>query len=193
MGKECKCFTCYRFLEQKICYNYFVKIFKIHRYRKIIPFLAVIQPTIWCFEFCNTKCFCGLQGILFYYDTIYRHFMAFFPDKPVVYCLIYLFVVPTTRIFSWGVHSLFSNKAVNLCLFLTHIEIVLRWTQCFVATCLFDNPFSRSFKALHFWAKDLFVSFRFTGAIFLKKTSEEKLKSFVMYFFTKKLNETLEL
>ena len=30
----------------KICYNYFIKIFKIHRYTKIIPFLAVIQPTI---------------------------------------------------------------------------------------------------------------------------------------------------
>ena len=30
-------------------------------------------------------------------------------------------------------------------------------------------------------------------AIFLKKTSDEKLKTFVMYFFTKKLNKMLEL
>ena len=30
----------------------------------------------------------------------------------------------------------------------------------FVATFLFDNPFSRSFKALHLSAKDLFISFR---------------------------------
>ena len=61
-----------------------------------------------------------------------------------------------------------------------------RGTPYFVATSLFDNPFSRSFKALHFSAKDLFVSFRFTGTIFLKKTSDEKLKTFVMYFLTKK-------
>ena len=39
------------------------------------------------------------QGFLFYYDTIYRYFLASFFDKPVAYCLIYLFVVPTTRIF----------------------------------------------------------------------------------------------
>ena len=38
---------------KKICYKYFVKIFKINRYRKIIPFLPVTRPTIWCFEFCN--------------------------------------------------------------------------------------------------------------------------------------------
>ena len=34
---------------------------------------------------------------------------------------------------------------------------------------------------------DLFVSFRFTGAIFLKKTSDQKLKTFVMYFFNQKI------
>ena len=32
-------------------------------------------------------------------------------------------------------------------------------TPYFVASFLFDNPFSRSFKALHFSAKDLFISF----------------------------------
>ena len=77
--------------------------------------------------------------------------------------------------------------------FLTHVETVFRGTQHFVATSSFDNPFSRFFKALHVSAKDLFVSFRFTGAIFLKKTSDEKLKIFVIYFFTKKLNKTFEL
>ena len=41
-------------------------------------------------------------------------------------------------------------------------------------------------KASSISPSDLFVSFRFTGAIFLKKTSDEKLKNFVMYFFTKK-------
>ena len=40
---------------------------------------------------------------------------------------------------------------------------------------------------------NLFVSFRFTGAIFLEKTSDEKLKTFVMYFFGKNLNKTFEL
>ena len=39
---------------------------------------------------------------------------------------------------------------------------------------------------------DLFVSFRFTGAIFLKKTSDEKLKTFVMYFYTKKSKSLIE-
>ena len=34
---------------------------------------------------------------------------------------------------------------------------------------------------------DLFVSFRFTGAIFLKKTYDEKLKTFVTYFFYQKI------
>ena len=58
-------------------------------------------------------------------------------------------------------------------------------TPFFVATSLFDSPFPRSYKALHFSAKDLFVSFRFTGAIFLKKTSDEKLKTLVMYFLPK--------
>ena len=72
-----------------------------------------------------------------------------------------------------------------LCLLLTHIEIVFRGTRCFLVTFLFDNPFSRSFKALPFSVKDLFVSFSFTGAIFLKKTSDEKLKTFVMYFLPK--------
>ena len=87
----------------------------------------------------------------------------------------------------------FSNEAVNLCLFLTHVETVFRGTLYFVAKPLFENPFSRSFKALNFSAKDLFVSFHFTGAIFLKKTSDKKLKTFVMYFFTKKSNKTFEL
>ena len=77
----------------------------------------------------------------------------------------------------------FSNEAVNLCLFLTHFKTVFRGTPYFVATSLFNNPFSRPSKALHYSAKDLFVSFRFTGAIFLKKTSDEKLKAFMMYFF----------
>ena len=137
--------------------------------------------------------FCKFQGFLFYYDTIYRYLLASFSNKPVVYCLIHIFVVPTTLIFLWGIHFLFSNKAVNLCLFLTHVKTVFLGTPYFVATSLFDNPFSRSFKALYFSAKDLFVSFHFTGAIFLKKTSDEKLKTFAMYFFTKKLNKTLEL
>ena len=65
-------------------------------------------------------------------------------------------------------------------------------TSHFVATSSFDNPFSRSFKALHFLAKELFVSFRFTGTIFLKKTSDKKLKTFVIYFFTKKSNKMFE-
>ena len=59
-------------------------------------------------------------------------------------------------------------------------------TLYFVATSLFDNPCSRSFKALHFSAKDLFISFRFTRAIFLKKTFDKKLKTFVMHFFTRR-------
>ena len=54
----------------------------------------------------------------------------------------------------------FSNEAVNLCLFLTHVETVFRGAPQFVATSLFDNPLSRSFKALHFSASDLFVSSR---------------------------------
>ena len=58
-------------------------------------------------------------------------------------------------------------------------------TTYFAATFLFDNPFSRPFKALHFSAKYLFISFRFTGAIFLKKTSDEKLEPFVMVFLPK--------
>ena len=110
-------------------------------------------------------------------EDLYFNFWLFFFDKPVVYCLTYVFVVPTTRIFSWGVHFLFSNEAVNLCLFLT--------TPNFVATSLFDNPFSRSFKALHFSAKALIVSFCFMGAIFLKKTSDEKLKIFWCIFLPK--------
>ena len=164
----------------KNMFKYFVKIFKINRYRKIILFLPVIPPTIWCFEFCYTKCFCEFQGFHFYYDTIYRYILASFSEKPVVYCLIYHFVVPTTRIFSWGVHSLFSKEAVNLFLLLTHVETVFRRTPYFVATSLFDNPFSRFFKAMHFSAKDLFVRFHFTGAIFTKKTSDEKLKTFFL-------------
>ena len=124
---------------------------------------------------------------------LYFPFLTSFSDEPVVYCLIYLFVVPTARIFSRGVHSFFSNEAVDLCLFLIHAETVFRGTPYFVARSLFDNPFSGSFKAFHFSAKDLFVSFHFMGVIFLKKTSDEKLKTFVVYFFTKKLNKTFEL
>ena len=116
-----------------------------------------------------------------------------FLNKPVVYCLIYLFVVPTTRIFFVRNSFLFfSNEAVNLCLFLTHVETVFCGTPYFVATSLFDNPFSRSFKALHFSAKDLFVSFRFTGAIFLKKTSDKKLKTLVTFFFNQKVEKNVQ-
>ena len=74
-----------------------------------------------------------------------------------------------------------------------YVATLFRGTQYSVATSLFDNQFFTFFKALHFSAKDLFVSFRFTRTIFLKKTSDEKLKTFVMYFFTKKSNKTFEL
>ena len=69
--------------------------------------------------------------------------------------------------------SFFSNEAVNLCLLLTHVETVLRGTPYFTATSLFGIAFSKSIKALLLSAKDLFVSFRLTGAIFRKKISEE--------------------
>ena len=71
-------------------------------------------------------------------------------------------------------------------MFLTHVETVFRGTPYFVAASLFDNLFSRSFKAFHFSAKDLFASFCFTSTIFLNKTSGEKLKASVLYFFLPK-------
>ena len=86
-----------------------------------------------------------------------------------------------------GIHF-FSNVAVNVCLFLTHVETVFRGTPYFVAASLFDNLFSRSFKAFHFSAKDLFASFCFTSTIFLNKTSGEKLKASVLYFFYQKID-----
>ena len=49
------------------------------------------------------------------------------------------------------------------------------------------KPISRCFKPFHYSVKNLFVSFRFMGAIFLKKKSDEKLKTFVMYFFYQKI------
>ena len=60
----------------------------------------------------------------------------------VAYCLIYLFVVPATRIFFVKSSFLFFfNEAVNLCLFLAHVERVFRGAPYFVATSLFENPF----------------------------------------------------
>ena len=114
---------------KKIYYKYFVKTFQINRYRKIIPFLPVIKPTIRCFEFCKTQCLCEFQSFLFYYDTIYRYFSASFSDKPAVYCLVYLFVEFSQRVFFLEEFTpFFSNEAVNLCLFLTHVETVFRGT-----------------------------------------------------------------
>ena len=124
-------------------------ICKINRYRMIIPFLPIIQPTIWCFEFCNTQCFCEFQGFLFYYTTVYRYFLASFSDKPVVYFALSTFSKFQQRVF-FREEFLFSNEAVNFCLFLTHVETVFHGTSYFAATPLFDNSFSKSFKALHF-------------------------------------------
>ena len=63
------------------------KIFKINRYRKIIPFLPVIQPTVRCFEFCKTQWFCEFQGFLFCYDAIYRYFWLLFPTNQLYIAL----------------------------------------------------------------------------------------------------------
>ena len=65
-----------------------------------------------------------------------------------------------------------SSETANLRLLLTHVETVFRGTPYFAATALFDILFSKSFEVLHFLAKDLFVSFRLTGAIFRNKTSD---------------------
>ena len=60
----------------------------------------------------------------------------------------------------------------------------------FAATSLFDISFSKSLKALDFSAKNLFISFRLTGVIFRKKTSDEY---YLCYFVYNKSNKTLEL
>ena len=93
----------------------------------------------------------------FCYDTIYRHFLAFF-SRQTSCILPYLFFRSSENayFFREQLISFFSNEAVNLCLFLTHAETVFRGTPYFVATYLLDNSFSTSFKGSHFSAKDLF-------------------------------------
>ena len=49
---------------------------------------------------------------------------------------------------------------------------MFRGTSYFTTTSLFDVPFSKSFKALHFSAKHLFASFRLKDASFRKKISD---------------------
>ena len=118
------------------------------------------------------------------FSTIHRCFLTSFSNKPAVYCLIYLFVVPTTFFREEFIPFFFFNEAVNLCLFLANVETVFYGTPYLIATTLLVKPFSRSFKNLHFSAKGLFVSLCFIGANFLKITSDEKLKTFVVYFPT---------
>ena len=79
--------------------------------------------------------------------------------------------------------TFFSNEAVSLCLLLTHVDTVIRGTQYFAATSLFDIPFSKFFKALSFSAKNQFASFRSKRVIFTTWC----------YFVYNKSNETFEL
>ena len=50
---------------------------------------------------------------------------------------------------------------------------MFRGTPYFAVTSLFDVPFSKFFKALHFSAKDVFVGFHLADSIFHKKISDE--------------------
>ena len=158
----------------------YVKIFKINRNVAIYTFFQLLNQQS---DALNSITLNALEGFLFYYDTIYWYFLVSFIDEPVVYRLNYFFIVPTTCIFFDEPITFFSNEAVSLCLLLTHVETVIRGTQYFAATSLFDIPFSKSSKALSFSAKNQFVSFRSTRVIFTTW----------YYFVYNKSNETFEL
>ena len=69
---------------------------------------------------------------------------------------------------------LFSSNGNNLFLFLAQVETVFLGTPYFSATSLFDIPFSRSFNALHFSIRDLFLCIRLCGAMIMRKVSVKK-------------------
>ena len=123
------------------------------------------------------------------YDTICKYFWLLFLTNQLHIALSTFSSFPQRVFLREEFILFFPNEAVNLCLLLTHVETVFRGTPYFVATSLTTH----FFKALLFSAKGLFVSFRLTGAIFVKETSDKKLKTFLMYFITKKSNKTIEL
>ena len=86
----------------------------------------------------------------------------------------------------------FSNEAVNLCLFFPHVKTVFRGTPYFVATSLFVNPFSRSFKALHFQPKTYLSVFVLRALSFSKKHLTKNFCD-VFFFYQKSNIRTLEL
>ena len=63
---------------------------------------------------------------------------------------------------------------------------MFRGTPYFVATSLFDNPFSRSFKALHFSPKRLICQFSFYGHHLSEENVWRKTKNFCDVFFLTK-------
>ena len=80
---------CWRFLEQDICYIYFVKRFKINRNIAIYLFFQLLNPQSDILNFVTPNALANSKAFSFYYDTIYWYFLDSLIDKPVVYCLIY--------------------------------------------------------------------------------------------------------
>ena len=64
MVREYKCLVCWSFWNRKYVTNTLSTYSKLIE-RSLITFLPITQPTIWCFEFCNTQCFSEFQGFLF--------------------------------------------------------------------------------------------------------------------------------
>ena len=187
MGKECKCLTCSGFLKQKICckstlqkYSELIDIERLYLFFQLLNQQSDALNSVTPNAFANSKAFSFIMipsvGIFGFY----------FRQTSCIHVALSTFSQFPQRVFFREEFIPFFPTKLLICVFLTHVEIVFCGTPYFVATSLFDNPFSRSFKALHFSAKDLFVSFRFTGVIFLKKTFDEKRKTYVMYFFLPK-------
>ena len=67
-------------------------------------------------------------------------------------------------------------------------------TPYFVATSLFDNPFPRSFKALHFSPKRLICRFSFYGHHLSQENVWRKTKNFCdVFFLTKSFRILVEM